>query len=411
MKKFRHSAFGILSSFVLRHPSLRAAAMTLGRSHKRLKGSKVEWLWNILLILMVLALVALNGFFVAAEFSLVAVRRTRIQELVARGAKGAKSALKAVEHLDRSIAATQLGITIASLGLGWVAERGLANLLEEAFSGLPEPWDWLATHTVAGSIAFFVITFLHVVLGELFPKTVALQIPDRVSLWVATPLAIFALVTRPLIVLMNGAGNMVARWCGFQPQPEAMVHSVEELTLLIEDTEEAGIIDPDQAELLHNIFELPNKQVRDCMVPRNRMAAIEINTPLPRVLESVRSNGHTRLPVYEGELENIIGIVNSKDIFFLVAQDRLFVLEDAIYPALFLTPDEGIENALRLFRKAKRHMALVRDDQGHIHGLVTLEDVLEEIIGDIEDEQDLPHGKRRFLKRRRLKPRTPPAHP
>lgn len=363
-------------------------------------------LFTILGILSIPALVGLNAFFVAAEFALVAVRRTRIEQLLASGAKGARSALAAVDHLDRTIAATQLGITLSSLGLGWVAEAALARSLSGAFALLPDPWSWLARHSVAGSIAFVLITFMHVVFGELFPKTIALQTPDRVALWVAGPLGWFAFVSRPLIVVMNGTGNFFVRLCGFQPAPESLVHSVEELALLIEDTEEAGILDADQAELVQNIFALSAKQVRDCMVPRPKMAAIEINTPLNSVLDKVREIGHTRLPVYEGEVDNIVGIVNTKDLFFLLHQERVFVLEDAIYPAIFLKPEEEIGNALRLFRKAKRHMAVVRDEDGMVLGIITLEDVLEEIIGDIEDEQDRPHPKRGFLKLRR-KPKPP----
>jgi CBS domain containing-hemolysin-like protein len=353
------------------------------------------------------ALVGLNAFFVAAEFALVAVRKTRIEQLLAAGTKGARSALAAVEHLDRTIAATQLGITLSSIGLGWVAEAALAHSLSAVFSSLPDPLDWLARHSVAGAIAFVIVTFLHVVFGELFPKTIALQTPDSVALWVSRPLGWFATLTRPLIVVMNGTGNYFVRLCGFKPSPESAVHSVEELALLIEDTEEAGILDPDQAELVQNIFALSATLVRDCMVQREKTSAIEINMPLNKVLEKVREIGHTRLPVYEGELNNIVGIVNSKDLFFLLHQDRVFVLEDAIYPAVFLKPEEEISNALRLFRKAKRHLAVVRDEEGTMLGIITLEDVLEEIIGDIEDEQDAPQSKRGFLRLRRRKPRPP----
>ncbi|MCI0681571.1 MAG: hemolysin family protein [Gemmataceae bacterium] len=367
----------------------------------------MQWLWTLLGLLSIPALVGLNAFFVAAEFALVAVRKTRVEQLLAEGAKGARSALTAVDHLDRTIAATQLGITLSSIGLGWVAEVALARSLLGAFGNLPEPWAWLARHSVAGSIAFVLVTFLHVVFGELFPKTIALQTPDRVSLWVARPLGWFGFITRPLIVVMNGTGNYFVRLCGFRATPESLVHSVEELALLIEDTEEAGILDPDQAELVQNIFALADKQVRDCMVPRDKVTAIELNTPLDTVLAKVRETGHTRLPVYEGDPNNIVGIVNSKDLFFLLHQERVFVLEDAIYPAIFLKPDEEIGNALRLFRKAKRHMAVVRDEDGTVFGIVTLEDVLEEIIGDIEDEQDRPHPKRGFLKLRRRKPKPP----
>lgn len=361
----------------------------------------VEILWNLLGLACIPALVALNAFFVAAEFALVAVRKTRLEELVKRGIKGARFAHNAVDHLDRTIAATQLGITLSSIGLGWVAEVALAHSIQGLFQTLPDPWSWLARHSVAGALAFMVVTFLHVVFGELFPKTVALQSPDRVALWVARPLNWFATVARPLIGLMNGTGNWFVRRCGFHAAPESLVHSVEELTLLIEDTEEAGILDADQVELLQNIFALADKQVRDCMIPLARMAAVELNTPLSKVLERVREDGHTRLPVYEGDVNNIVGIVNSKDLFFLLGHEKVFMLEDATYPALFLKPEEEIGNALRLFRKAKRHMAVVRDDDGTVLGLITLEDVLEQIIGDIEDEQDRPHPKRGFLKLRR----------
>jgi CBS domain containing-hemolysin-like protein len=358
----------------------------------------VELLWNLLGLASIPALLALNAFFVAAEFSLVAVRKTRLQELIAHGAKGARSAQHAVDHLDHTIAATQLGITLSSIGLGWATEAVLAHSLVDLFSALADPWSWLGRHAVAGTIAFLLVTYLHVVLGEFVPKTLALQAADRFAVWLARPLSVFATVARPLIVLINVTGNAIVRLCGYQATPESVVHSVEELAMLIEDTEEAGILDADQAELVQNIFALSDKQVRDCMVPRDKMAAVELNTPLPKVLDLVRSGGHTRLPVHEGDLNNIVGIVNTKDLFFLLHQERVFVLEDATYPALFLRPEEEIGNALRLFRKAKRHMAVVRNDAGVVLGLITLEDVLEQIIGAIEDEQDRPHPKRGFLR-------------
>jgi CBS domain containing-hemolysin-like protein len=348
----------------------------------------VQWWRTALGILSIPALVGLNGFFVAAEFALVAVRRTRVEEMIAQGVRRAKGVQAAIDHLDRSIAATQLGITLASLGLGWVAESALATTMIGLFAGLPSPWDVIATHSVAGTIAFVIITFLHVVFGELFPKTVALQAPDRVSLWVAYPLSWFATVTRPFIYVMNGTGNYLARLFGFTPSPESHVHSVEELAMLVEDTEEAGILDPDQAELLVNVFRLTQKKVADCMVPRERMAALELSTPPEKIMEIVRAEAHTRMPVYAGDMDTIAGIVNTKDLFYLFSLRGVVVLEDAVYSATFLKPDEELANALRLFKKAKRHMALVRDEEGKIHGLITLEDILEEIVGDLEDEHD-----------------------
>jgi CBS domain containing-hemolysin-like protein len=357
-------------------------------------------LWNVLGLLLVPALVVLNGLFVAAEFALVSVRKTRIEELAARGIKGARPVLKALEQMSDAIAATQLGITFASIGLGFVGEPALAHSLRPLFTVLPEPWQGVVTHSAATVLAFLIITFMHVVFGEFIPKTMALQVPDRAALWLAQPLLFFARIARPLIALMTLTGNGLLRLLGFRPAGgEEMVHSVEELLLLIEDTQEAGILDPEQADLVENVFRLRAKKVSHCMVPRDKMATLELSTPPDRVLEAVRTGAHTRIPVYEGEIDHVVGIVNTKDLFYLFSLQGVVILQDALYPALFLKPDEPVANALRLFRKAKRPMALVRDDDGKILGLITLEDVLEEIVGDIEDEHDRPAARPRYLKR------------
>ena len=357
------------------------------------------WLGTLLGLLSIPLLVGLNAFFVAAEFALVAVRKTRVEEMVAHKVTAARSVAAALEHLNRTIAATQLGVTLSSLGLGWVAESILAQAVEKFFAGWPNPWHFITQHSIAAACAFFLVTFFHVVLGELFPKTLALQAPDRIALWLARPLNLFVTLTRPLTLLMTVTGNFLVRMFGFQAAAGGLVHSVEELALLIEDTEEAGILDPDQAKLVQNVFRLTKKSVADCMVPRDKMAALELTAPPERVLEAVRSGAHTRMPVYSGELDNIVGIVNTKNLFFLLSLRGVVVLEDAIYPPLFLKPNEEIANALRLFKKAKRPMALVRNEEGKILGLITLEDILEEIIGDIEDEHDQPMTKKaRFRK-------------
>jgi putative hemolysin len=372
-------------------------------------GADGHWLWDVLGLLTVPALVLLNGLFVAAEFALVSVRKTRVEELVRQGVAGARAVESALRHLDRSIAATQLGITVASVGLGFVGEQALAHLLNGLFAFLPPGWQGAATHSAATVLAFALLTFLTVVFGELVPKSMALQTPDRAALWLARPLTVFARLTRPLILVMNGAGNAILRKFGYQAAAaEEAVHSVEELLLLIEDTEEAGILDPDQADFVENVFRLSNKRVRDCMVPREKMAALELSTPPDKVLEAVRTGAHTRMPVYEADPNNIIGIVNTKDLFYLFSLHGVVVLEDALYPALFLRPDEKVANALQLFRKSRRPMAVVRDEAGAVLGLITLEDVLEEIVGDIEDEHDRPTPK---LPRRPRRPLPPPARP
>src|SRR5262245_33939016 len=248
-----------------------------------------SWAWDALGLLSVPLLVALNGLFVAAEFALVAVRKTRVEELVRRGQQGARAVADATANLDRSIAATQLGITLASIALGWVGEPALARLMAPMFHFLPDGWGMAATHSVAVGLAFLAITFLHVVFGELIPKTMALQNPDGTALWVAGPVVAFATLTRPLIALMNGTGNAILRACGFRPASGGeLAHSIDELSLLIEDTEEAGILAPAKAEFVQKVFRLSCTRVRDCMVPRDQMAALELSSPPDVVLEAAR---------------------------------------------------------------------------------------------------------------------------
>jgi putative hemolysin len=363
------------------------------------------WL-TILGLLAIPFLVALNGFFVAAEFALVAVRRTRVEEMVNQGIARAQSVSDAVTHLDRTIAATQLGITIASIALGWVGEVALASFMQPWFAFLPEDQAFFTRHALAVAIAFSLVTFMHVVFGELMPKAVALQTPDKTALWVAPPLNVFARLTRPVVSVMNGTGNMLLRWLGFTPSgTEGHVHSVEELRLIVEDAGEAGRLDEEEAEIVMNVFALSDKTVSDCMVPRDKMSCLDVNHPPDKVLEVVRLGAHTRMPVYETNPDNIVGIVNTKDLFFLFSTSGVVLLDDALYPATFLDPEEPLANAFRLFRKSHRPMAVVRDSSGIVRGLITLEDVLEEIVGDIEDEHDVPVPK---LKLPRRRPRRPP---
>ena len=373
-----------------------------------LAGVDFPWVGPVLMLLSIPALVALNGLFVAAEFALVTVRKTRVEEMVQQGVKGAKTLEGALNRLDRTIAATQLGVTLASIGLGWVGEPVLARMLQPLFASFTEVWRGVATHSLATVLAFILITYMHVVFGELLPKNLALHTPDQTALWLAKPLAVFTTLTRPLTLLMSGTANTILRLLGYEPlQGEELVHSVEELTLLIEDVEEAGVLGPDQADFVQNVFRLSGKRVRDCLVPRERMAVLELTAPPDKILEAVRAGAHTRMPVYEGDLDHIVGVVNTKDLFYLFSLKGVVILEDALYPPLYLKPSESMANALALFRKARHHMALVRDDDGKILGLITLEDVIEEIVGDIEDEHDRPTPKLALRTVRRVVPPKP----
>lgn len=346
-------------------------------------------------VLLVPLLILLNAFFVAAEFALVAVRRTKVETMVDQGVAGAQAVDKATRQLDRSIAATQLGITIASIVLGWVGEQSIARLVEHLLAWAPE--DLVApesrpvvSHTIGSVVAIGAITFMHVVFGELLPKTIALQVPDRVALWVSGPLNWFAWLSGPFLRLMNGTAVWLARSMGLRHTgAENSLHSVEELLLLVEDTEEAGMIAPEQADFVENVFLLSNKLVADIMVPRDEVAALDIATPPGKILEIVRSGAHTRLPVFQDDLDHIVGIVNTKDLFYLFSLEGIVILEDAIYPPLFLQQDQPVTAALRLFKRERRPMAVVRDQHGNTTGILTLENVLEEIVGDIEDEHDI----------------------
>jgi CBS domain containing-hemolysin-like protein len=334
-------------------------------------------------------LIAINGYFVAVEFALVAVRKTRVEEMLGQGVRGARAVSKAFNNLNNSIAAAQLGITLASIALGAVGESVLAKLLEPLLTFVPENLQFITRHSLATLASIAVITYLHVILGEQVPKMMAIQSSDRVALWCAPPLNVFARVTSPILRLMSATGNFLLRRLGYETgDSHEAVHSVEELRMLVEDTEEAGLLQADQAVFVKNVFMLTDKKVRDCMVPVEKMDAIEIHTKPAKVLQIVRACGHTRLPVYDGNRDNIVGILNTKHLFSIITLGHVVILEDALYPATYIDPDESIGIGLKLFRKSRKPMAIVRDADKKVHGMITLEDVIEEIVGDIEDEHD-----------------------
>ena len=347
----------------------------------------LDWLG----VLMVLFMIALNGYFVAAEFALVSVRWTRIEELVARGKFGARGVAHAIEHLDDAIAASQLGITFASLALGWLGEPALAHLLQPVFRALPGPWSAAVTHGFAVAVAYLMLTYLHVVLGEQVPKALAIQRAEDVSLLVTGPLLAFSRVCRPLIAAIRGSSNLVVRLLRLPGlAPGKQVHSVDELRMLVEETEEAGVMPEDQASYVRNVFRLSDKRVRDVMVPREKVVTLSLGASQEEILETARRTAHTRMPVWEGEPDNIVGIVNTKNLFHLFSLKGLVNLLDAMYPPILVHPDMSVGRLLGIFRRERRPMAVVRDTEGKFLGIVTLEDILEEIVGEIEDEHDAP---------------------
>ena len=341
------------------------------------------------LMLLVPLFVVMNAFFVAIEFSLVTVRWTRVEQLVEANLPGAKLVQRAVENLNDSLAASQLGITFASLALGWVGEPAIAHSIQPWFEGLPWGLSVAFSHGAGITVAFLCITYLHIVLGELVPRAIAIQHAERTALLLAGPLLAFRGATRPLVLLMKGSGNTVIRWLRVpEPRAEQQVHSVDELDLLVEEGEEAGVIPPYQASYVRNVFELSDKTVKDVMVPREKVVTLSLGATEEEILETSRETGHTRMPVWEGTPDNIVGVVNTKDLFHIFSMRGLVILMDAMYPALAVGTDVPVARLLAMFKREKRQMAVVKDTGGRFLGIVTLEDILEEIVGEIEDEHD-----------------------
>jgi CBS domain containing-hemolysin-like protein len=354
----------------------------------------------MLALFAVPVLVFINGFFVAAEFALVSVRKTRIEEMVNGGIVGASKVQKIIGNLDQTIAATQLGITIASIGLGFVGEPAAARIVLPLFQWVIPEWKEVTVHGIATLIAFVGVTFIHVVFGELIPKTLALRAPEKASIAVSSTMILFNFFTLPIIKIMNGTALFMIRRMGISvSEVPVIAHSVEELKLLIEDTEEAGILEAEQATFLQNVFQLSSKTVSDCMIPREKMGMIELSLPFEQVMELIRDGGHTRMPVFDKEIDNVVGIVNTKDLFYLISAKGVVVLEDALYPVIFMKPESTIAHALKIFKNSHRHMAVVRDEVSQqVLGLITFEDILEEIVGEIEDEHDRPEGSSRIFR-------------
>jgi len=341
---------------------------------------------------VVVLLVLANAFFVATEFALVSSRRTRIEAMIRRGDAKAKLARRALLAIDRSISGTQLGITLASLGLGWVGEPTIAHLLERVFAPLPGPLAPLAAHGVAGTLAFLGITFLHIVLGELTPKAVALLYPERTSAWVAGPLLAFTFATNPFIWLLRGSANAVLKLFGLRtPTRLERLHSAEELRMLVDQSAKAGKLDRDDARLLAGVFEFSEKTARDVMTPRTAMAALPATATIAEAADRIAAARRSRYPVSGASLDDIVGIVHAKDVLAaLRSAGPPKTLADLMRPAHFVPGSREVEDVLADMKLKSAHMVIVLDEFGGTAGLVTMEDLLEEIVGQIYDEYDRP---------------------
>ncbi|MGH2732932.1 MAG: hemolysin family protein [Actinomycetota bacterium] len=343
--------------------------------------------WNLTGVLL---LVAANAFFVAAEFGLVAVRRTRIEELAVRGNRRAISARKAIKELNLMLSGSQLGITLASLGLGWIGEPALAHLLEGVFDFLPSPLDAIATHGTAVIIAFAVITFLHVVLGELVPKNVAIAKPEGTALWIATPMRAFTYAFRPVIWLFNETANLFMRLVGMKPQAElSSLHTPEELAIIIEESRRGGAIQAGQSELLTATLEFPEKRAVEAMVPRIAARSVHGDAGVEQVLDLTERTGFSRFPVWGDRPDEFVGWVHLKDILRASRRDPQVKVKDVMREPLLVPESLLLQKVLIQMRRRPAHFAIVLDEFGSTSGIITLEDILEELVGEIRDEYDL----------------------
>jgi CBS domain containing-hemolysin-like protein len=339
----------------------------------------------------IVILLALNGFFVAVEFALVRSRRTRLEAMTRTGDAKARLALRAMGNLGRMLSASQLGITLASLGLGWVAEGTIGEMLKEYFThALPPAVEVGVRLTIGATVALTTVTYFHVVFGELAPRAAALNHPERVARWLAPPLMLFAWMVTPFTWVLNRSSQLVLRAFGQNPDlAEEAVHSPDELRMLVEQSQEAGAMLQQDAELLEGVFEFSEKNAREVMTPRTDIVALPLDATLDDALQVAEDAGFSRYPVYDESIDHVIGIVLAKDLLFELRHPRDdFALASIVRDVHVVPGTREVEQVLADFKRLKEHMAVVLDEYGGTAGIVTMEDLLEEIVGEILDEYD-----------------------
>ncbi len=339
-------------------------------------------------ILFTLFLVLVNGFFVAAEFSLIRVRFSQLEIKAKEGSRLAGQALSVVRRLYDYLSATQLGVTIASLLLGAVGEELFTELILGLLPHLGLTINPVTAHSISVAVGLIILTFLHVLFGELFPKALAIQRPEAVSLALVLPLRAFYLATVPLTWFLSKASNLLLGAFGISNVHGNEAHTSDELRLLIDQSKESGEIQDSEHELIENVFQFNDRMVKQIMVPRTKLAALEVNMSEEQLLETVFSEGYSRLPVYEGNIDNIVGVLYVKDLLPLIRQQQPVELARIMRPAYFVPETKKINRLLRQFQRKHLVMAIVSDEFGGVSGIVTIEDIMEELVGEIQDEYD-----------------------
>lgn len=339
-------------------------------------------------IFIIVFLLFVNGFFVAAEFSLVKVRKTRLEQLCNEGNSNAKTALKLVEDVNKMLAAAQLGVTIASIALGWVAEATIVQLIEPVIKILPFINAGVASHVVAVPISFVLVTYFHVLLGEQLPKCIALRHPETLALMISTPMDMFITLFKPFVWLLEISGNKILSACHANSEDASLVHSTEELDMLVDASYNEGVLNETEAEMLHNMFKFSDLMAKQVMIPRTDMICIPNDISYEELNKVALENQYTRYPVYEENIDKILGFIHVKDLYSLAMKKETYSIEKLIRPLILVPETMTLDNLIMEFKKLRIQMAVVIDEFGGTSGLITLEDVLEEIIGDVQDEFD-----------------------
>ncbi|NVO33452.1 hemolysin family protein [Hymenobacter lapidiphilus] len=339
-------------------------------------------------ILLTILLVAANGFFVAAEFAFVKVRISQIELKAQSGNRIAQLLLGMLHEMNHYLSACQLGITLASLALGWIGESVVAEIIMAIIAQFGIVLSSTVVHQISIVTSFSLITVLHIVLGEQAPKVLAIQEPESTSIAIAIPLRAFAFIAFPFIWILDRMSNIVLRLFGVVSSHGSEVHTSEELRMLLDQSKQSGEIQESEHELLENVFEFNDRMVKQIMVPRTKLVALEMNTPEDAVLEMVYTEGYSRIPVYEVNIDNIVGVLYVKDLLQIIRRHEPLELAKIIRPAYFVPETKKINRLLRQFQRKHMHMAVVSDEFGGVSGIVTIEDIMEELVGEIQDEYD-----------------------
>ena len=339
-------------------------------------------------IFIIAFLLFVNAFFVAAEFALVKVRRTRLEQLSNEGDSNAKRALRLINDMNKMLAAAQLGVTIASIALGWVAEATIVQLIKPIVEMIPCLNPTITAHSIAVPISFITVTYFHVLLGEQIPKCFALKYPDKIALVVAAPMEWFIAIFKPFVLSLLIIGDKLLETFNVPKEDTSLAHSTEELDMLVDASYNEGVLNETEAEMLHNMFKFSDLMAKQVMLPRTDMICIPSDITCDELNRFAVENQYTRYPVYEENIDKILGFIHVKDLYSLAMNNCEFKLTELIRPILLIPETMTLDNLVIEFKKSHSQMAVVIDEFGGTSGLITLEDVLEEIIGDVQDEFD-----------------------